>query len=715
MTILDRQALAVLANENGLGEAYHDYRGEYRQFSDAARHAILLAMGVLPQASPNRNSDPTLMLPPVRVCTHEELYCDLTLERLPPEALIKVSIHTEAGNSWTNDYPARQLATDSDGVYRLPLAADLPLGYHQLIAAVDGFRAECLLVIAPPRCYEPEALQQGQRLWGLSIQLYTLRSSNNWGIGDFADLQAMLLLAAGQGCNTIGLNPLHALRPADAAHISPYSPSHRDFLNVLYIAVPAVAEYGGSQSAQDIVASSKEQLTALQHSKHVDYVGVAKFKLQVLRLLFAEFNRSEVARDTARAMAFRAYVHQQGEPLHLHALYDVLDEYFSAQTGHHWGWRSWPAPFHDAGSADVQVFATQHSMQIDFYMYLQWLAAEQLVATQHLARSCGMTLGLYGDVAVGVDPNGSEVWSNRRLYVENVAVGAPPDPLALKGQDWGIPPQHPVELRNQAYQPFIRMLRANMHAVGALRIDHVMTLCRLWWVPRGMESSEGVYVHYPLDDLMKLVALESVRSQCLVIGEDLGTVPDAMRDAMERFGMYHYKVLFFEKGHDGQFVAPHEYTERALAVVTTHDLPPLKSWWQGDDIQLRAQLHMYPDEATQQQVLREREADRRLLLLAMSRVGLWDWHEHQPLPDYSHTLMRAAYLYAGLSSAALLVIQPEDLQGMTDPVNVPGTSIQHANWQRKLSADLSETLQLPGVQEILSAMNKARCGENPNS
>jgi 4-alpha-glucanotransferase len=549
----------------------------------------------------------------------------------------------------------------------------------------------------------------------LSIQLYTLRSPHNWGIGDFADLKTLILDTVKRGCATIGLNPLHALRPADAMQISPYSPSHRGFLNLLYIAVPEVEEYAHCAPAQAMVANQQAQLDAARAAVCVDYLAAAKLKFPVLRLLYAEFARTQLAHNTPRAQAFQTYVQQQGETLRLHALYDVLDQYFSTQPGSHWGWRSWPAEYHDANGATVRTFAEQHAKQIEFFMYLQWLATTQLAAVQQLARDNGMALGLYSDVAVGVDPNGSEVWSNPDLYVEGISVGAPPDPLALKGQDWGIPPQHPLQLTAQSYQPFVRMLRANMQSAGALRIDHVMTLCRLWWVPRGFEATEGVYVHYPLDDLMKLLALESVRNKCLVIGEDLGTVPDAMRDAMERFGLYHYKVLFFEKARDGQFIAPHHYAQRALAVVTTHDLPPFKSWWQSDDIVLRQQLQLYPDEATRQQVLHEREHDRRLLLLALTRAALWQWQEHEALPAYSHALMRAAYLYAGLSRSALVVIQPEDLLHMIDPVNVPGTSTQHANWQRKLSTDLSETLQSPDVVELFGAMKKSRRGDNPNA
>jgi 4-alpha-glucanotransferase len=607
----------------------------------------------------------------------------------------------------------QRIALDS---YRIVLPEELPLGYHRLTVRLDAQSyLDTALIIAPRRCYEPDGMQQGQRLWGLSIQLYTLRSERNWGIGDFADLNNLIRAAAPHGCATIGLNPLHALRPADASHISPYSPSHRDFLNLLYIAVPEVAEFAQCSAAQALLAQQHSQLQAVRATTNVDYLAVAKLKFPALRLLYAEFVRTQLSLNTARAQAFRDYVQQQGKSLQLHARYDALDQYFSTQPGKHWGWRSWPEEYHDPDSATVQAFAEQHARQIEYFMYLQWLAAEQLAQAQTLARASGMSLGLYGDVAVGVDPNGSEVWSNRHLYVDNVAVGAPPDPLALKGQNWGIPPQNPVELAAQAYQPFIRMLRANMQSAGALRIDHVMTLCRLWWVPRNFEATDGVYVHYPLDDLMKLVALESVRNRCLVIGEDLGTVPDAMRDAMERFALYHYKVLFFEKARDGQFIAPQDYPSRALAVVTTHDLPPFKSWWQSDDIVLREQLHQYPDQATRQQVQREREQDQRLLMQALVRAGLWHWQQHESVPAYSLALARAAYLYAGLSKAALLVVQPEDLLGMIEPVNVPGTSSEHANWQRKLTADLCDTLQQPEVQEIMQAMNKARRSENPNA
>lgn len=711
----DDELIRELSKRFGLGEQYHDFRGELRVFSNAARRCILQALGadldahaVLPEAQPS-------LLPNVIVCTQDEVQCELKgyEHTLPPTLSYRIEL--ENGEQRQAQLATSELqAIDADR-YWLRLPTDLPLGYHRLIVELDGSTAHCHLIVAPMRCYQPEPLAQGRRAWGLSIQLYTLRSNDNWGIGDFADLQSLVRAAAPLGCGLMGLNPLHALRPADAGNISPYSPSHREYLNVLYIAVTAVPEYAASREAQAFAAAQQVQLQTLRDSKCVDYLGVARVKFPALRLLFAEFTRHHLEINSPRAQAFKDYVAAQGESLRLHALYDALDQYFSTQFGHHWGWRSWPEAYHDPNNAEVLDFAQHHVKQVEYFMYLQWLAATQLEAAQQAARDVGMQLGLYGDVAVGVDGNGSEVWSNRRLYVQAAAIGAPPDPLALKGQDWGIPPQNPVELTAQAYEPFIRMLRANMRACAALRIDHVMTLLRLWWVPRGFEATEGVYVHYPLQDLIKLVALESVRNSCVVVGEDLGTVADQMREAMARFSVYQYKVLFFEKLRDGQFIPPDQYPANALAVVTTHDLPPFKSWWQSADVRLRAELHLYPDEATRQQVQRERDLDRRMLMQALVHAGLWHWQAYEPLPEYSHALMRAAYLYAALSNAALLVVQPEDLLHMVDPVNVPGTSTQHANWQRKLIADMADVLRDPDVQELMHALNKARAGQHPNA
>ncbi len=712
--VFTSESIQSLAEHYGLGDEFCDFRGEVRKFSDASRLAILKAMHVdMDSASISDKKESKLSLPAATVCVQDELFVDLFLGKTKSEQIINVVVTTEDKKIIESQFKVSDLEVLQDGRHRIPLS-QLALGYHHLRITCGRCKAQCAFMVAPNQCYQSPVLASGHKLWGFSVQLYTLRSSSNWGIGDFADLIALINAAASHGCNLIGLNPLHALRPAAPTQISPYSPSSRDFINVLYIAVTEVPEYMDCIEAQRWVDKYQPQLAALREASHVEYAEVAHHKLTVLSMLFADFCSTQLGHNTLRAQAFRQYVDEQGESLRLHALYDVLDQHFCKDAKTNWGWHSWPEKYQNPRSKQVQQFAAEHARQIEYFMYLQWLAATQLQNAQQAARDADMQLGLYGDVAVGVDANGSEVWAHRDVYVSGISVGAPPDPLALKGQDWGIPPQHPTELQKQAYAPFIRMLRANMRTSGALRLDHVMSLCRLWWVPHGMPATEGVYVHYPLEDLIKLVALESVRNQCVVIGEDLGVVPDVVREILTRFKVFRYKVTFFEK-KNGEFIAPQDYPRDALAAVTTHDLPLLKAWWNNDDIKLSESLHHYPNKETQERVQRERDVDRQQLMHALVHAGLWYWQPHEILPEYSHALMRAIYLYAALSNAALLVVQPEDLLYMIDPVNVPGTFTEYRNWSRKLNSDLRELLKNPDTREVLQALSKARRGENPNS
>jgi 4-alpha-glucanotransferase len=343
----------------------------------------------------------------------------------------------------------------------------------------------------------------------------------------------------------------------------------------------------------------------------------------------------------------------------------------------------------DPQDAGVRQFESAYRQSVDFYAWLQWLADEQLGQVQQLARELGMPLGLYGDYAVGVNPSGSETWSDQKVYRMGAGVGAPPDALALKGQDWGIPPQDPHALIAERYRPFRDLIAANMRHFGALRLDHVMALFRQWWVPVGLGATEGGYVHYPLDDLMSVLALESAQRRCLVVGEDLGTVPDEMRHAMADGAVYSYKVLLFEKHKDGHFRRPEEYVHRAIATVTTHDLPTLRGYWEGRDLELRDRLSLFPGEEIRRYVLDERVRDRAGLLAALDAVGLRPADCAGPEAEYGESLARAIHLYLAKSAAALVVLQVEDLMGMADPVNVPGTSHEHENWQRKVTESLN--------------------------
>lgn len=727
-------SLERLAALHGIGGSYHDFKGELKYISTPTKAAILDVMGIANSGA--RAIDAAIdaadtvhwmrMLPAATVVTvgaQAPAYVSIPLA-LKAQQLIW-SITLEYGAERSGSIALENLKIVERGALdkrtfarlQLDLPSDLPLGYHTLKVELDtGLAGESRLIVTPTVSFEPERIRRGERVWGIAVQLYSLRSARNWGVGDFRDLRDLVTRVAPLGCGIIGLNPLHALMPANPAHISPYSPSSREFLNVLYIAIEDVLELETCAAARQLVANEEFQrkLAALRATEAVDYVQVAAAKFSVLQLLYDEFRAQHLAHDTPRARLFKQYVEERAEPLQRHAIFDALDAHWRLQGPQYWGWPSWPEEYRDPLSPAVNRFARERASDVEYFIYLQWLAEEQLTGSQRLARELGMPIGLYGDVAVGANPGGSETWSNRHLYLQDASVGAPPDALALKGQDWGIPPQHPEELRAQRYEPFVVMVRNNMRPVAALRLDHAMTLFRLWWVPRGMSSAQGAYVHYPLDDLIAILALESHRNECIVIGEDLGTVPEEVRLAMERYRIYHYKVLLFEREHSGRFKSPQEYVPHALATATTHDLPTLRGWWGGHDIELRERLNLYPSEAIKNEVHASRAGERLSMVQALNEEGLWHWQSHEPLPEYSPALARAIHAYLGLSASHVVMLQIEDLIGMTDAVNVPGTDQEHANWQRKVALDTDAIFAREDVLDMLAAVRKARKGENPN-
>ena len=591
------------------------------------------------------------------------------------------------------------------------LPGDLPLGYHHLTLSMpDGQTlGETRLIVVPERCYEPESITQGRRMWGLSIQLYGLRSTRNWGIGDFTDLADLMPVAAARGVDIVGLNPLHALFPADPGLHSPYSPASRDFLNTIYIDPMAIPEFSDCPDAQKRVAKKafRKRLAALREEPLVDYAGVGACKEEVLRLVYAAFEESA---SPERHSGLDEFIKSHGHSLESLALFYALQGHFTDQ-GVIGGWPVWPEEYRSPDTAAAAEFRAGNAAEIRYFQFLQWIAAEQLAAAEAAAREAGMGVGIYRDLAVGVNGGGAEAWADRELYVEGASIGAPPDPLALAGQDWGIPPMHPDVLRERGYQPFIDLLNANMGDGGALRIDHVMALHRLWWVPRGLPSSAGTYVYYDLADLIGILALESQRHRCLVIGEDLGTVPDAILHAMPDFGVYSYRVFFFVFEDDGRCLLPGSYPYRALVTASTHDLPTLASFWSGSDIDLRASLSLYPDPALEQAAREGRARDRHRILVALHQQGLLPADiEANPAGADRMTpeLCAAIQAYLARSNSALLVIQPEDLLGMDGAINVPGTSDEHPNWRLKLTEDLTNVCDQPAVAAVCERLTEER-------
>lgn len=725
---MDAACIERLARLKGIGDAYHDYRGELRYFSLETKQALLRAMGCA-------IDDPGALalelgrceaarwrsfLPPVASSRGARIGLDVNITAGEFGSALEWQVRLEDGSARdgvasTADLP-EVWRGEVEGSWitrrRFELPLDLPPGYHELRARVAGGGAEhCLLIVSPPQCFEPAAIRDGRRLWGLSAQLYTLRSRDNWGIGDFGDLRVLIRWAAAHGAGFVGLNPLHALAPADPGRASPYSASSRHFLNVLYIAVPLVPEFERCAALRERLGepATAHRLSELRAGERVDYRGVADLKLAMLALLYRDFRETHLSQtpSSPRARAFRDFVAAGGERLQRHARFDALDLHFCATLGTDSGWLSWPREYRDVNGAAAAQFAAAHPDQVEFHAYLQWLAHEQLQGAQALARELGMPIGLYGDYAVGANPSGSETWADRDGYCMGAEIGAPPDALALKGQGWGIPPCDPVRMQAQRLQGFIDLIRSNMRCYGALRLDHVMSLFRLWWVAAGFPPTDGAYVHYPLQPLLAVLALESERSRCLVVGEDLGVVPDEMRQAMPEYGLYHYKVLLFEK-RDGRFRRPEEFTPRALATVATHDMPTLRSYWEGRDIELRRRLNLYPSVEIESDIARQRERDRELLLDALGSQGLKPARPATPSDAFTADLAQALHVYLARSATRLVAVQIEDLLGETLPVNVPGTDREYPNWQRKVSADIEDMAARADLAAHLEAIRAAR-------
>ncbi|RZA17880.1 MAG: 4-alpha-glucanotransferase, partial [Lysobacteraceae bacterium] len=583
---------------------------------------------------------------------------------------------------------------------------DLPLGYHAF--SVEGSGVPPLdVIVCPDVAWQPPALAEGARWWGVNVQLYALRSRQNWGVGDFSDLARLAELLASQGASFIGLNPLHALFTQRPHEASPYSPSSRNALNVLYLDIEAMAEFQSSREARQQADREEFRLRieALREADEVDWPGVAALKLPFFELLWQEFRTRHLAPGTARAGQWREFMAAHPH-LARHALFEAIQQHLFAQDPSVWGWPAWPAEWQDPDSTAVRGFAAEHEERVGFYAWLQWQADRQLELAQRRARAAGMALGLYRDLAVGANAGGSDVWSRRADYALGLNVGAPPDPLSAAGQDWGLPPLNPHRLAHTRYRGFIEMLRANMRHAGALRLDHVMGLMRLFWTGR----HGGTYVRYPLDALMGILALESQRQHCMVIGEDLGNVAPAMRESMREHRVLSYCPLYFERAADGGFRPPAEWRPMALAVVSTHDLPTLAGWWMGDDIEFAATLHPQADDSHHTRQVLDRAQDRARLLIALEREGLLPAGASvhpTALHDAGPVLMRAVHGFLARTPCLLLGVQLEDVLGQRAQINVPGTlESQYPNWRRKLGLvleDLAVDARLLDLAQVLSA------------
>jgi len=515
-----------------------------------------------------------------------------------------------------------------------------------------------------------------QRSWGIAIQLYGIRSHRNWGHGDFTDLANLIDIASALGAATIGLNPLHALFDDRAQEASPYFPSSRLFLNPLYIDVAAIPEYPANAAAEIRI-----EIEALQERDIVDYVGVALLKRKTFRGAYLSF-RDHGTLD--RRAAFDEFRHRRGEALSFYAAFEVLRRKFDKP------WWEWPAQWRAPSAQMLQSLQAMHAAELTYFEFVQWIAHEQLAACRDKAERAALPIGLYLDLAVGVRSDGFDAWYNQDLILPTLEIGAPPDQLNTSGQRWGLAGVNPVSLAATGCEPFRQLLRASMRFAGAIRLDHILGLKRLYLIPQSMEANQGAYIHFPFETLLAIAAEESAAAGCIVIGEDLGTVPPGFQDTLARWGIWSFQVLMFQRAADGGFIAPEHYRENALVTFATHDLPTFAGWLSGRDLAVKRGLGLDPGET---------DHDRANARGALGRA--MEWRGLPKIDCISVTRFLAD------TPSRLLMVSLEDALGVVEQVNLPGTVDEHPNWRRRLSVPLEELLQSSTLRSVGSVMEAA--------
>ena len=665
-------ALNALAASAGLIVNWRDAGGQLQTVSSESLRAILAAMDL-----------------------HAETDAEISAsrERLAQEhPQTPTFITADASSKF--DLPVRttaqtaQLTLEGGGTRLMSLAptrdgtsliAPEEPGYHRL--DIDG-RA-ITLAVAPSRAFTIEDAAPGRKLWGTAVQVYSLRETRAEPFGDFGALAKFASMAGEKGADALAISPVHALFFADESRYGPYAPSTRLFLNSLY-------------ADPSLIFRNERYQDSAQHEL-IDWTAAIPEKRQRLRQTFDLFRSNQDSRN-AELRKFQA---DGGGDLHLHAVFEALHGHFFAETRAR-GWQDWPEAFRDPAGPAVAEFAREHAEAVDFHVFLQWLADRSLAAAQTAASEAGMAIGLIADLAVGMDAGGSHAWSRRDDILNGLNVGAPPDLFQPKGQDWGIAAFSPQALQRSGFAPFLATIRAALRHAGGMRIDHAMGLRRLWLSPQGGEAKDGAYLNYPFDDMLRLVKLESHRARAIVVGEDLGTVPDGFRESLREAGIMGMRVLWFER-EDAGFIPQARWPKGAMAMTSTHDLPTVAGWWRGRDIDWAADIGA---EVAEPRRRAEREDDRQ---------GLWSAFVEnrsaagpQPLPEHPEPVVDAAADYVANTTCDLALIPIEDLLGLAEQVNLPGVADEHPNWRRRLPGSAQDLLNAPIVQSRIDRLNRLR-------
>ena len=709
--VLDRLAAAA-----GIAGDWWDLSGGRHVVGTDTRRALLAAMG-LDAGTTGEARDRLVELAearerrrlPAMVVAREGARANVAIAEVDERRGRRVALRlrredgTEQTLSCTLDDLPANVVTAADGrqlTQRILALPSLPMGFHTL-AFDDDALARCRVVVAPDRCYLPPEIAGGARRFGLAAHLYALRRRGDQGIGDFTTLSLLGEATARAGGSLVGINPLHALFAADRERASPYHPSDRRFLDPIYVDVDQVPDLADSHAARSLLAHVGPGIASLSARAHVDYAGVWKIKGALLDACFAQFEQRSAADPLVAE--FDRFVAGGGSPLRQFAIFEAIAAAHPREP-----WHRWPDDLRRPDAPGVADFAGRHARRVRFALYLQWLADRQLAAAASHARASGLTLGFFRDLALGAAPDGAEPWANPGAYALGASIGAPPDAFSPTGQDWNLPPPNPVAMSASACAGFRDVLVANMRHAGALRIDHAMGLSRLFWIPAGATAAEGAYVRYPLDALLGVLSIESARARCLVVGEDLGTVPEGFRERLAAADVLSSRVLWFERDGAG-FVDPSRYPVKAAACVSTHDLPTVAGWWTGADVDEKEALGLLTAEAADAE-RSERLASKEALAAALVRAGVTEGAHVDGAAPHDAAITAAIHRYVGASPSGLVMIQADDLAGETMAVNLPGTDRTRPNWRRKLSVDVDALWQTDAGAQAIADFTPARTG-----
>ena len=675
-------ALRELAREAGISCDWTDAHGQPASLGEAALHAVLAALG-LPARDPEQIDD---SLRRARQISREAengplLICDAE-QPIDLQCRLVAGSHCELT---LEDGQQRQVQIDARG--RLPA---LPCGYHQLRCGERHWTLACT-----PRAAlsVPELTDGRQHIWGIAAQVYSLRRPGDGGLGDTAALADLAGVAADKGADALAISPLHAMFSARPEQYSPYSPSSRSLFNILHA---APAQVLGSKAVEQAISQLglQDEQDELEQLELIDWPAVSALRLRLLRQLHADFAKASPGLQEDFAEFRRA----GGQRLEYHCRHEALQQQ-ALEQGRSGDWRAWPEPLRDPASPQVEAFAREQAAELEFHAFCQWLIDRCLARVQSRCREAGMAIGLIADMAIGADISGSFGWAHQTELLSQVSIGAPPDLLNRDGQNWGVAAFSPLGLKRSGYRAFIDMLRANLQHAGGMRIDHIMGLQRLWIIPEGASAQDGAYLNYPLEDFLRLLALESWRHRALIIGEDLGTVPEGLQDTLASHNILGMRVLLFEQ-QDGELPAPEQWSNAALATTTTHDLPTLAGWQSGRDIAWRE--HLGQRSAEQAAADRQQRTEEvHVLHQALQRQGLTQGKDPQAQLD-------ASIQFLGCTPAPLVLVPLEDLLGATEQPNLPGPGDAHPNWRRRWSQNAAQMLDAAPATRRLQRLHEAR-------